>query len=212
MYVGRIVAIGKNKSGSLSAMYRVSSRSFPNRRAVLNNGIASIIPKEGYENDIHKNPYIAYNCLRTVGKFAVASNGSHTDPITEKLETGMDVRDALISVLYGMDFEHDQLDTPRIAAVVESGSDQAWLGIVRRDALHVRSFGLKAGEAFYVATYEHNTPSSHYHDTDFDIANADDACEYIIKKGIFADLEKPVSSVCAFEQESGEFEIALADV
>ena len=38
MYVGRIVAIGMTKDGRPCAMYRVSSRSFPNRRAVENNG------------------------------------------------------------------------------------------------------------------------------------------------------------------------------
>ena len=35
MYLGRIVAIGMTKSGRAGAFYRVSSRSFPNRMAVL---------------------------------------------------------------------------------------------------------------------------------------------------------------------------------
>ncbi|MDR0932030.1 MAG: hypothetical protein LBM70_03310, partial [Victivallales bacterium] len=34
MYLGRIVAIGMTKDGKPTAMYRVSSRSFPNREAV----------------------------------------------------------------------------------------------------------------------------------------------------------------------------------
>ncbi|MBP5233383.1 MAG: IMP cyclohydrolase, partial [Planctomycetes bacterium] len=31
MYLGRMVAVGMTPSGKLSVMYRVSSRSFPNR-------------------------------------------------------------------------------------------------------------------------------------------------------------------------------------
>lgn len=37
MYLGRIVAIGMTPQGKAAAMYRVSSRSFPNREAVLVN-------------------------------------------------------------------------------------------------------------------------------------------------------------------------------
>ena len=95
MYVGRIVAIGCTRTGRAAALYRVSSRSFPNREAKILGQSVAIVPKAGFENDIHKNPYIAYNCLRLVGDYAVATNGSHTDPVTEKLETGMSPRDAL---------------------------------------------------------------------------------------------------------------------
>jgi IMP cyclohydrolase len=34
MYVGRIVAVGRTPAGRAAVMYRVSSRSFPNRRTV----------------------------------------------------------------------------------------------------------------------------------------------------------------------------------
>ncbi|MCH6552420.1 MAG: IMP cyclohydrolase, partial [Planctomycetes bacterium] len=44
MYVGRIVAVGRNKAGRNAVMYRVSSRSFPNRQAVDNDGTPSIVP------------------------------------------------------------------------------------------------------------------------------------------------------------------------
>jgi IMP cyclohydrolase len=97
MYVGRIVAVGMTRAGKAAAMYRVSSRSFPNREARLINGVVSIMPKAGFEDDLAKNPYIAYNCLRITGDIAVASNGSHTDPITEKISAGMSVRDAVAS-------------------------------------------------------------------------------------------------------------------
>ena len=66
MYVGRIVAIGRTPQGTGAAMYRVSSRSFPNRMSVINpqTHSVSIVPKPGFESDLSRNPYIAYNCLR----------------------------------------------------------------------------------------------------------------------------------------------------
>ena len=210
MYVGRIVSVGKNQDGKLAAMYRVSSRSFPNRRAVENERGIAIIPKEGHEGDIFKNPYIAYNCLRLVGTYAVATNGSHTDPVAEKLEAGMNMRDALVTTMFGMDYEHDQLDTPRISAIIDSATGKAALAIVRKDALHVTEVELKDGEAFYVATYEHNTPYSELKDSGFKITSAEDACDYIIDKGVFADLEHPVTAACALQTEPG-FEVFFKD-
>jgi len=51
-------------------------------------------------------------------KPAVCGGGQRytIDPIIEKLETGMSSRDALVSVLFGLDYEHDHLKTPRIAS------------------------------------------------------------------------------------------------
>ncbi len=210
MYVGRIVAIGRNSSGNLCAMYRVSSRSFPNRMAKNNERGIAIVPKPGHENDVFVNPYIAYNCLRLTGSYAVATNGSHTDPITEKLEAGMNMRDALVNVLHGMDYEHDHLGTPRIAAIVDKKTNKGALGIVRIDGLHVKEFNLNKNEAYYVATYEHNTPSVHYFDDKFEVANAENACDYILGKGKFADLEKPVTAACAVETANG-FETFFKD-
>jgi IMP cyclohydrolase len=63
MYIGRIVAVGMTKSSKLVALYRVSSRSFPNRQTRMIGQAVAIVPKEGFESDIYKNPYIAYNCL-----------------------------------------------------------------------------------------------------------------------------------------------------
>ena len=70
MYAGRIVAVGRTRAGKLAAMYRVSSRSFPNREAQLKDNLVSIVPKKGWESDVFKNPYIAYNCARIVGDAA----------------------------------------------------------------------------------------------------------------------------------------------
>lgn len=210
MYVGRIVSIARTLDGRLAAMYRVSSRSFPNRRAQAMGGKVAIIPKEGHENDIYKNPYIAYNCLRLVGPYAVVTNGSHTDPVAEKLEAGMNMRDALVMAMFGMDYEHDQLNTPRISAIVRKDSDRGYLGIIRHDGLHVQEFVLKPGQAFYIATYEHNYTCPDFRDDGFDAKNAADACGYILGRGVFAQLEKPVTAVCAVETADG-FDVASCD-
>src|SRR5256885_2081464 len=63
MYVGRIVAVGRTRGGANVALYRVSSRSFPNRWAIEQQGRVSIVPREGHERDVQTNPYIAYHCL-----------------------------------------------------------------------------------------------------------------------------------------------------
>ena len=95
MYLGRIVSIGMTKDGQNTAMYRVSSRSFPNREAREIGENISIMPRPGFEDDMKKNPYITYNCARVTEGYAIVSNGSQTDPITEKIAMGMPVRDAL---------------------------------------------------------------------------------------------------------------------
>jgi len=59
MYVGRIVVVGR--TGERAG--KVSSRSFPNRRAEVRGSdimVSSIDPK-----DLARNPYIAYNCIKT---------------------------------------------------------------------------------------------------------------------------------------------------
>ena len=207
MYVGRIVAVGMNRRGKLCAMYRVSSRSFPNRRAVVREKVVSIVPKEGFETDVHKNPYIAYNCLRLLENAAIATNGSQTDPIAEKVASGMSVRDAMIVSLMALDYEKDDYNTPRIAAAVDLRTRSGWLGIVRHDGLNVRQVPLEPGNAFYVATYETNDVIMSQTES-FEAQDAAEACNYIMEFGVFGTMTNPVSSVCAFETD-GEFEIAL---
>jgi len=145
MYVGRFVIIGPEVGA-----YRVSSRSFPNRQIVDRDGTLTVSPTpEAPETD---NPYIAYNCVRVADDRAVLGNGSHVDPIAEKLELGYPARDALAHGLLTLDFEKDDYDTPRIAGVLGNG---ATVGIVRRDALLVR----EVTEPTLVATYEEDEPA-----------------------------------------------------
>jgi IMP cyclohydrolase len=113
---------------------------------------------------------VPYNCLRVVSsRCAVVDNGTHVDPISEKLEAGMRMRDAVISVLFGIDYEHDTLNTPRIVGVVDKQSCQCTLGIIRHDELFVQEMNIGNGEAFYIATYKHNFPSKEFRDADFNV-------------------------------------------
>ena len=194
MYLGRIVSIGMTQDGKATAMYRVSSRSFPNREARKIGEAISIMPRPGFEDDLKKNPYITYNCARITDKYAIVSNGSQTDPITEKIAMGMPVRDALAYCSLSMDYEKDDYNTPRVTAVVSRTEPKGWLAIVRHDALIVREFKLEPGKAYYVSTYEKNTPTTHNIDNGFDAADVESAAQYVVDGGVFADFEHPVTS------------------
>jgi len=211
MYIGRIVCVALTADGHLCASYRVSSRSFPNRTAVIKPDKVSIIPKPGFEMDVQKNPYIAYNCARIVcgGKVAVVTNGSQTDSIAEKIAMGMPPRDALTLSSLILDFEKDDFNTPRISAVADVRDGGGWLATVRHDGLEVRRMPLAPSRFFYVATYEEDTVSEHFGGA-YDATDADSACDFILGKGVFAEREKPVTAVAAIVS-SGGFELAAKD-
>lgn len=210
MYLGRIVAAGMTKDGKPVAAYRVSSRSFPNRTAHLANRTVSIIPRKGFESDLSKNPYIAYNCVRLSGKIAVATNGSHTDPIIEKIIAGMNLRDAFALSLLAMDYEKDSLDTPRVAAGVDAAANTAVLGIVRKDAVLVRLFSLEPGKMIYLSTYEKNTPCDCNLEPEFDVCSPEDVCRHVIRGGVFAGFEKPVTAASAV-WNGADYDLAVMD-
>lgn len=149
MYVGRIVVIGRSEGRSWVA-YRVSSRSFPNRRAEIRGQSVLVSPLNAA--DLASNPYIAYNCIRVLDNAAVVANGTQADTILEKIEDGMRPLDAISFCLATLGYERDELDTPRIAGAVKG--DRGWLGIARKDELRVREFKLEDGQAYMVATYE----------------------------------------------------------
>ena len=162
MYVGRLIVIGPEVGA-----YRVSSRSFPNRQVVDRDGTLTVAPTaDAPETD---NPYISYNCVREVDGKAVVGNGSQVDPITEKLGLGYPARDALAETLLALDYEKDDYDTPRIAGVV--GADEAFIGIVREDALLVK----EVDEPTLVATYEEDSPRAFDFDAETAAAAASEA-------------------------------------
>lgn len=209
IYLGRIVAVGRNPEGRGAVIYRVSSRSFPNRRAQMKPDAASIIPLEGHEGDVFKNPYIAYNCCRIVRDVAIVSNGSHTDPVADKIALGLPIRDALALSMLAMDYEKDDYNTPRITAVIRQGAETGFLAVVRKNGLNVHEFPIAPGECYYVSTYERNDVDLRQKDR-FAARSAVECCTHALGQGVFADFLNPVTAVAAFETGSG-FELAAQD-
>ena len=187
MYVGRFVVVAPGIGG-----YRVSSRSFPNRRISDRGETLTVGPTpDAPDTD---NPYVSYNCARAVESptgepLAALGNGSHVDPIAEKLERGYPARDALASTLLALDFEKDDYDTPRVAGVV--GADAAVIGTVRRDALLVEA----VDEPTVVATYETDSPEP------YDLTATD--AESVATELLGADLEHPVCAAGATVDADG---------
>jgi IMP cyclohydrolase len=202
MYVGRIIIVGQNLERSYVA-YRVSSRSFPNRRAEIRG--RSILVSPLNPEDLAKNPYIAYNCIRVSDRTAVVANGSHCDMILERIEDGMRPLDAISLSLVAYGYERDELDTPRIAGVVQG--NRAYLGIAKKDEIRVKEFDLQEGQSFMVATYEKNN---------FEIINIVGQNPKEIARAAFElPFERPVCAAAALsfskeaEKENKGFELAV---
>lgn len=201
MYVGRFLVVAPEVGA-----YRVSSRSFPNRQAVERDGAVTVEPTP--DAPPSDNPYISYNCLRRTDRGVVIGNGSHVDPIAEKLALGYPARDALAEPLLALDFEKDDYDTPRIAGIVGlDGSDPtttadgpgAVVGIVRRDALLVE----EVTEPTLVATYEEDSP------TPFDLAATD--AEEAAREVYDHEFEHAVCAVGVSGSTEDGFETAIVN-
>ncbi|MFD1646628.1 IMP cyclohydrolase [Haloarchaeobius litoreus] len=190
MYIGRFLVVGPDVGA-----YRVSSRSFPNRTiSRRDDDTLTVGPTaDAPETD---NPYVAYNCVRVTDAGAVLGNGSHVDPVAEKLAMGYPARDALATALLSLDYEKDDYDTPRIAGVI--GDDAAFVGIVRRDALLVH----EVTEPTLVATYEKDTPEAY----DFDATDAEAAAREVLE----AEFEHAVCAAGVVRDGDG-FSLASLD-
>ena len=195
MYTGRILSTGMNTDGKPFVAYRVSSRSFPNRQCLKFENRAAIVPKEGFEKDVFESIYISYNCIRIERGMAIVSNGSQTDVIADKIALGMNIKDALAYSLLTMDYEKDDYNTPRIAAVVTSTTDEdeyeCYIGIVNDKKLLVEQ--IPYGKAGFISTY-----GSQVHDlVEFEAKDATSSAKFIFDEGTFANYEKPVTSCAA---------------
>ncbi len=195
MYTGRILSTGMNTDGKPFIAYRVSSRSFPNRKCLKYENRAAIVPIEGFEKDIYKNAYIAYNSIRIVDDIAIVSNGSQTDVIADKIAIGMNIRDALAYSLLTMDYEKDDYNTPRIAAVAKSTGNEdesgCYIGIVNDKKILVEE--VPYGKAAFISTYGSQVPDL----VEFEAKDSTSAAKFIFDEGTFANYEKPVTSCAA---------------
>jgi IMP cyclohydrolase len=196
VYLGRILAVGSTESGSFVA-YRVSSRSFPKRISKTFYDRVSIVPTDGNEKDVFKNPYIAYNSVKIVKNIAVVSNGSHTDVIADKIATGMTIRDSIALSLLSMDYEKDDFNTPRIAGATTMNGD-SYIGIITRDNLIVEK--VEKGKCAYISTYEQTKPQN----INFKATNAKEAAQFIMDQGKFEEFTNPVTSAAAFGLDKWE--------
>jgi IMP cyclohydrolase len=184
MYVGRIVAVGRSEGRSFAA-YRVSSRSFPNRRAEIRG--RSILVSPLNPADLARNPYIAYNCIRVLDDAAIVTNGTHTDMIAERIEDGQKPLDAIALSLVAFGYERDELDTPRLAGAMQG--EMAYLGIAKRGEIRVKEFRLQEGDSLMVATYE---------ETDFEAIDLGGSSAASLARGAFdLSFERPVCAAAA---------------
>ena len=190
MYIGRFVIAGPGIGA-----YRVSSRSFPNRRISSHEGALAVVPTE--DAPPTENPYVSYHCLRQTGNGITIGNGSHVDPIAEKYHLGYPARDALALGLLTLDYEKDDYDTPRIAAIVTA--EAASIGIVRRDGIRVKA----VAEPTIVATYETNDPEP----IAIDWTTATEAAEGALR----LDYEHPVCAAGATVDDEVTLATAQAD-
>ena len=186
MYIGRFLVVGPS-----TAAYRVSSRSFPDRRVVKRGETLTVVPTaDAPETD---NPYVSYNCAKPGGEAMVIGNGSHVDPIAEKLDLGYPPRDAMVTGLFALDFEKDDYDTPRIAGVL---GEESMIGIVRADALLVRQVTAPT----LVATYEKAAPEPY----DWTVETAEEAARHAYE----AEFEHPVAAA-GVRRDGTDYEFAI---
>jgi IMP cyclohydrolase len=197
MYVGRVVLVGLN-NGKGWVGYRVSSRSYPNRKAEIQNRSVRISPLDS--EDLKSNPYISYNCIRIWRDLAIVANGTQSDMVLDKIMDGQKPSDAIVLALLAHGFERDEFDTPRLVGAIRGST--AWLGIVGRHEFHVKEFNLKEGSALMVATYEK---------TSFEKAclSAKNVAE-IAKLAFELDFERPICAAAAMALPDKQgFELAV---
>jgi IMP cyclohydrolase len=140
----------------------------------------------------------------------VVSNGTHTRPIYERLNAGNKPRDAMASVLIGLDREFDQHDTPRICGLIDISEDRLWLGSITASSLAVMPVDVEAGQMAYVTTYEFPLPRREQTDLSFNVANANEACRHITSGSVFSAFDRPICSASCVSAAGG-FEIAVLD-
>ncbi|NJE61096.1 IMP cyclohydrolase [Thermococcus sp. 21S7] len=187
-YVGRMLGVGLN-GGRLFAFYRLNSRSFPNRRAVIL-GNEIYIANQTETN----NPYVSYPVVKLLENYAVVSNGLQTVFIAQALEEESP-RKALIHVLDALDYERDSYSTPRIAGIIERGNSKGWLGFVGREELWVKAIKLEEGKAFFTATYSVDG----IEELELSFSNAEELAEKVL--GL--EFAHPVLAIGVVEKESG---------
>jgi IMP cyclohydrolase len=144
-------------------------------------------------------------------RFVVVSNGTHTRPIFERLKAGNAPRDAVLTVLAGLDREFDQYDTPRICGVLDVAGNSLWLGSITATAFAVMPVDVEAGQMAYITTYSFPLPSPSQVDLLFNSVQAAETCRHITEGSRFADFDKPICAAAALVN-NGNIEVATLNV
>ncbi|MCS3901140.1 IMP cyclohydrolase [Methanococcus voltae] len=203
MYLGRFLILGKTEEGNPFVTYRVSSRSFPNRISKeMDENTIAIVPKDLEE--MFKNTYITYNCVKIVkdennseNDVIVATNGSQTDIIADKIRLGLPLRDALSLTMIAMDYEKDDYNTPRIS--VAFSKNEAYMSYVSKDDIRVKKVDLEVGEAYYLSVYEGCKITSHQ-TIAVDVKTAEEISKNIMEHEYF---ENPVTCATVMLTNNG---------
>ena len=74
----------------------------------------------------------------------------------------------------------------------------------------MQSFDLAPGKIIHLSTYEHNIPLAD-RVSDFSAETAEEACDFILGGGVFADFSNPVTAVAAVAGKE-QFCLALKDM
>jgi IMP cyclohydrolase len=186
-----MLACGRDLGGGVYLHYRVNSRSFKNRVLKIEAGKVGVVPASQQSADF-ENPYVTYNCCRRNQTLCVLSNGAQTDPIFEKCVRGATPRDAIASVLLGMDYEFDGHDTPRIALYANAESGTLYFGVVTKGWLQVDTVEPKPGELMLVSTNEFNFLDRQRRFSGYAAASLDGAMSYLESGPIFRQHEHGV--------------------
>lgn len=123
-YPGRIVGVGRTKSGKPLAIYAVTGRSEMSkmRKAVIVGNNVEITPLGKLTPEQEANRDLIIYRAMSVNRYdqtLVLSNGKQTDPIFNLIcNYSLGLYDSLYSTIYTMGFEPDSLKTPRLAGVI----------------------------------------------------------------------------------------------
>lgn len=191
MYLGRMLACGRDAGGSVYLHYRVNSRSFKNRVLKIDDGRVGVVPASRESADF-ENPYVTYNCCRKNQTLCVVSNGAQTDPVFEKCVRGANPRDAIASVLLGMDYEFDGHDTPRIVLHANAESGALYFGVVTNGSIQVEKVAPEPGELILLSTNEYNYIDRKRRFPGYEAASLDAAVSYLESGSIFRQHEHGV--------------------
>src|SRR5690606_27119561 len=115
-----------------------------------------------------------------------------TDPVFEKCARGASPRDAIASVLLGMDYEFDGHDTPRIVLYASAESGALYLGIITNSLLQVERVDPKPGELLLVSTNELDYIDRNRRLSGYAAASLDAAADYLESGALFRPHEHGV--------------------